>query len=219
MNEPDSFDERSADERSADQRSADQGPADERSSVAPVERPSAWLPPTTPGVPPPIRPTGPTRYRAPAAPLRNPPRQRTRVAWRRPRPAGVAVAALPLAVVTLLVLVALFAPHGRPTPTPSSTIQSTRSVRVVWRVTPQQLRHDLTKPGLVSTIDGAFDESHVAEEAGLWLTMTGAEDDSDTVVARTRSGGRRLRRAQHTVQSTLPPQCPGGRVASVRSVR
>lgn len=87
-----------------------------------------------------------------------------------------------VALVTLLVLIGLFAPHERLRPTPSPRSPSPRSARVAWNVTPQQLRHDLTKPGIVASIDGAFDESHVAEEAGLWLTVTGAEDDSDTVV-------------------------------------
>jgi hypothetical protein len=52
----------------------------------------------------------------------------------------------------------------------------------VWSVEAQELRHDLRSPEFVSSLDGDFDGSYVAATAGIWLTITGARDDTDTVL-------------------------------------
>lgn len=83
------------------------------------------------------------------------------------------------AVLSLVGIVMRAVTPDRPRPVP--TTQRTTpapTLPVKWTVTATQLRPDLTKPELLSSTDGLFDDSRAIDAGTAWLVLTGDANDT-----------------------------------------
>ncbi|QDP95673.1 PQQ-binding-like beta-propeller repeat protein [Microlunatus elymi] len=159
----------------------------------PAERPDRWLAPGEhaenpagsgiPNAPQSGDPTSvPERYRPNFRPvrggrgMRSP--GRTRIGGR----IGIVVL-LVLAAITIAGVISNLNRSGEvDRPRPSATGFKELPTKINWKVEPAQLRSDLTEPRFISSVDGDFSGSYVAATADVWLTITGRENATDTMV-------------------------------------